>query len=369
MRIDLSELLARVREMGAPLVEFDTAFAPTDDVQLDIELEKGVQVVLADVDSKQGLLTYRGRQVLLYIPDQGRSITDVLDDGTRGRKFHVSECSTLQQKRGDGSFERYVATDRLSGDFDVYGNDYNTKQQVDGNVRLNVCQNCLKFLNYKGAAVGDSRDRRELVSTFSIDGFFATYSSVFDTVPRQFKRGETSGYTADWKDVSRRIRETALWVCGTCNVDLSAHRNLLHAHHRNCNKQDNGEANLVAVCADCHKKEPWHQSMFVSQANTRQINRVRREQGLLSDVNDWQAAFRMSDTAVHGVLSMCRDGGRNVAGKVPQVGYELPGHEGVVVAEVELCWPAERTAVVIGDKPEIHGWRILNIPEALIFFE
>ena len=51
---------------------------------------------------------------------------------------------------------------------------------------------------------------------------------------------------------------------GTCKVNLSNDKRLLHVHHKNSEKSDNREKNLVAFCVECHSKQAGHEHIHVS---------------------------------------------------------------------------------------------------------
>lgn len=67
-----------------------------------------------------------------------------------------------------------------------------------------------------------------------------------------------SRYTSDWSSVSTAYKESQDWTCGDCGVVLcrQENRHLLHVHHRNRNSLDNSRRNLVALCVQCHSKQP-----------------------------------------------------------------------------------------------------------------
>ena len=116
IQFDFSELEAAVRLMGAAPVEFDVHVkaAPLD--RIDAELEQGIELPdLQDVEVSNGLLNYKGRQILLYIRDHAGKVRKTLEDGKLGNKFHVADCKTLQGMRANGRFERYVVTNSFDG--------------------------------------------------------------------------------------------------------------------------------------------------------------------------------------------------------------------------------------------------------------
>jgi 5-methylcytosine-specific restriction endonuclease McrA len=227
---------------------------------------------------------------------------------------------------------------------------------------LQVCQNCLKKLNYKGAA-SKSGEAYKLATNFRIDEFFLTYSTLFRSLPKGIVENAKKGYSDDWPEVSKRTREEADHLCKSCRVDLSERKKLLHVHHVNGEKSDNSPGNLIVLCADCHRKEPHHGHVHIKHADVKAINRFRKEQGLLDDAN-WGKVLKYADSSVEGVIHHCR----NKMRKPPEVGYELVDTTGRVCAEVELAWPSSKQGVYIGDRPDIKGWNFYSIEEALVYF-
>ena len=74
---------------------------------------------------------------------------------------------------------------------------------------------------------------------------------------------------------------------------------------------------------------------------------------------DWEDAAELAASEVHDLLGELS--GRGAA--VPEVGFELVGAGGAVVAESELGWPAHRAAVLLADRQadvaafEAAGWQ------------
>ncbi|WP_461534720.1 HNH endonuclease [Spongorhabdus nitratireducens] len=365
LSVKLDALWASVQQMGAEHTDFDLGEVWDDSVtEFDKELSSsGVEISLEDLVPEQGLLSVKGRQVLLFIPDHSYRIEDVLADPGSGNKFHIADCRKLHEMRQRKRFDRYKVTNNLSGDFNIYGSVQSGKA-VEGIARLNVCKLCLSHLNYKGAANAGGAGRSRLVESFDIGDFFSTYSSLFKHLPKGISHTGT-GYTDDWKDVSYKVRKTAGFTCQKCSLDLSEHKKLLHVHHLNGVKHDNSDANLMVLCLDCHRKEPHHDHMFIRHEETQLLNRLRREQQLiLSGLQDWEQAIKYADTAVHGILDHARH--RNYS--PPEVGYELTNDKGRVVAELELAWPDTRFGIYIDEPVEVDGWYLQSIEQAMEFF-
>ena len=231
LNVDLSALHAAVRRMGAELRDFDIGHRNIPLDSIDIQLERGIELPnLNDLEITNGLLHFQGRQILLYIQDQGRKIADVLVDGSLGRKFHVADCRTLNDMRRKGRFERYVVTNKLDGRFYVTGQEWSSTRAIEGEAELWVCQNCLKALNYKGAQHAKTGD---VARSFSIEEFFSTYSSFFPHLPsREAGQWGDETYADNWTQISAQHKLARDYKCESCGVDLSYHKHLLHVHHR-----------------------------------------------------------------------------------------------------------------------------------------
>ena len=168
--VDYSHLWNAVRRMGADAVEVD--FNITRKIiaidPIDVNLKVGKEVDMSMIDTENGLISYEGRQVLLYIQDHGRNVQDALEDGSKGRKFHVAYCRTLEDMHIKGRYERYVATNDLSGSFYITGVHWERGTSIEGTTSLRVCKNCLMKLNYQGYR----HDRVKVFSAFDLEIFF-----------------------------------------------------------------------------------------------------------------------------------------------------------------------------------------------------
>jgi len=363
--------------MGARRREVDLGTHRLSDIEdVEIRLTEGIEVKLEEVEvNAGGLLAFQGHQVVLYIPDQGRYIEKVLQDASDGKKVHVTDCTALKRMRQAGRFERYAVRNGLSPAFKVHGVAADGRVIEGVEAELLVCRYCLTKLNYKGYQISSSEQRTRIVRDFSLEEFFSRYSSYFSRLPRDAaEKLRANVYSPDWAERSNQVREQAGWQCKKCRVNLKEHKNLLHVHHRNGNRQDNCRDNLIALCVDCHSKQAQHEFMFVRHSDRQIIQRLRREQAIYippragsRSEQDWDNAFQDADPAVHDLLTLIR----HCEEPVPEIGFDIADASGeIVCSNVELGWPARKQAVVLARDdshygPTEFGWNIMTVGEAV----
>lgn len=273
--LEFPELQAQRERIGAPLSEWiigSTTLDPRQ--QLLRTLSTGIEIDIDDIDVGPGkLLTYKGEQVLLYIKDTRSSKWVLENEPEKSRRFHISDCSTLDAMREQGRFERYVVTNNTSEFFLVDWLDPDTNERGETNAALKVCKNCLRTINWRGydhpadrqeTSSGRRQSKSEIWRKFAIDEFLREYSTFFRSKPtRRDTSAKLNIYVENWASISERRRREVGWRCENCKADLSAHPNLLHCHHRNGVVTDNNASNLAVLCALCHAQQPSHQHMKV----------------------------------------------------------------------------------------------------------
>ncbi|MBY7785198.1 HNH endonuclease [Vibrio fluvialis] len=331
--------------------------------KLDLELAEGKDVELKDVDVDSGLLSYKGRQVLLYIKDHGSAVQSVIYRPETGNKFHVADCTKLKSMRTEGRFERYVVINDTSGNFPISGSSYYGGHVDEGVAKLKICKFCLGQLNYKGYSTGAYRT--EVFDQFDMEEFFATYSSFFPHMPSRKAETAETNYSSDWAKISSHYRVEKNFECEQCKVNLRTHRGLLHVHHINGVKSDNQHSNLKALCIDCHSKQPMHNHMLVSHSERQLINQLRKEQGILESLGEWKELFDYADPGVHGVLHACR----KATLKLPEVNFYVEDNLGDIAARIELAWPKHRFGIAISpndiEDANNVGWKVVSINDFL----
>ncbi|RXJ71674.1 HNH endonuclease [Veronia nyctiphanis] len=360
LTVDFFSLKEAVQKMGAKKAgkfELETTVSTIDPI--DITLGGGLSVELKDVDIHSGLLSYKGRQVLLYIKDHGWKVLSAIDDPMTGNRFHVADCSKLKSMRAEGRFERYVVINDTSGNFPISGASHYGRGFEEGKARLKICKLCLKYLNYQGYEFGGIR--KQIFEQFDMSQFFSTYSSFFTHMPSRSAETAKTAYSSDWTKVSSSYRVEKGFSCEQCGVNLRSHRTMLHVHHINGVKSDNSLSNLKALCIDCHSKQPMHRHMAVSHEQRQKVNQLRKEQHILGHLDDWQKVFDFSDPGVHGVLYI----GKRSRLKIPDVNFNINDIHGNSVACLELAWPKEKFGVAISQRDRERatglGWKVVSV--------
>ncbi len=220
---------------------------------IDVDLEK--ITILPD-----GTLAYKDSRILLYI-------RDVYDYHRQRRhqelpKFHVAHCRTLEQMKQNNRFARYVVATREDGLFSI--NRMNNNRIIKSDLLgLKVCQNCLDYLTFDGFASDLSKDKRiNIVNQFSIKRFFEIFpkSLIYNKPEFRDDIAPLNAYPSNWDSISRQAKARNNWTCSKCTIILSKtqYRHYLHVHHKNGQKWDIRDANLIVLCIRCHAEEGLH---------------------------------------------------------------------------------------------------------------
>lgn len=206
-----------------------------------------------DVDPQNGrTLIYKGHTIVVYIRDQRPEYFG-------NYKFHVSNCKTLQAMKSEGRYSRYVLSTRIDGKFRVY----DKVAGEDRFVKLLVCENCLKFLNWKRCR--GYGHIKKFVREFSLEEFFKKHDEYY--VPERPPEpthsdvgGPTNNYSRHQADYSHECRKRAGWKCQDCGIFLGGKesRKFLHTHHSDRDQSNNHPNNLCALCVDCHNRQAGH---------------------------------------------------------------------------------------------------------------
>jgi len=256
--IKFSEFNILRDKMGAPLLEtiaFKQDINRLSIVELEILASKGIDILSKDINIlDDGTLAYKDRRIIIYI----RDIMHFNKYGNSMPKFHLANCTTLQSMRSGGRFSRYVGSIRTDGIFEV--NQFISGRKENQNVKLNVCKNCLGYLNYKNYL----DNKNSIFQEFQLKEFFKIYPTDFHRKPIHTNAtAPLNEYSNDWQTISYQKRTQVNWCCEKCGTNLNDKnlRKYLHVHHKDGSKHNNRQRNLQALCINCHANEPFHSHM------------------------------------------------------------------------------------------------------------
>ena len=263
---DHSALNELRRKMRAELVAYDPEESgPRRITRKDLERLKTTGVVVNPDEIEtlaNGIFTYQGVPVLLYI----YSPTQWTEQQVRLPRYHVCNCRTWFDMKAKGRQDRYVASTRLDGYFELEVYIASLRSSRKTLEKLRVCQNCLDYLSWKGFRIDGmtSSKRMRFVDTFALDEFFEHFGrSQVREKPRWTPNTiPFTSYTDDFDEISSRARAAARWRCQEPGCErllvASWQRRYLHLHHRNGVKGDNSHENLTVLCIEHHAKQPNH---------------------------------------------------------------------------------------------------------------
>ena len=281
MKIEVGNITGELEEIrkrvGAELVEFVPR--PSGE-RINADLTSVAQV--ERLFDRSGLLVHRNRPVFVYIRDHTFSQGTIkFPEG--GKKIHFAVCSTLKEMQRTGRFPRYRMTEN---DNNLYLVDVREgSRYVERDVRLFPCQNCLGQLRYRCFDFSSPRDiKSKIVEEFDAREAFDFLSQHFD-IFRQQMAGRPSatsptGYPRDWNRISRDIRESCGFTCQGCGVKLKRSSHLLDVHHKDGDKRNNRDDNLICLCKLCHADQSAHGHYTLSSGERRLIGDLRKQQRL-----------------------------------------------------------------------------------------
>lgn len=271
--MNLSEILQKLKENALKVSQElqDFQLDKRDDFSINFQQLKsreGIEISLDEIELKDGVWSYQGHHVLLFIPDQW-DIDKVIAGIEEGRKFHLSDCKTLTDMRNKGRIKRYQVTNNTEGIFKVHGISQKSREKRYAEVALHVCKNCLECLNYQDYNKKNYAHKQEVYHNFNLEEFFNSYQTYFKNLPADIGQ-DKAGYADDWDNISKQYRQSQRWCCEQCHVNLENHKRLLHTHHINGVKHDNSWHNLKALCTECHSRQHFHGHMKINH-NDRQL--------------------------------------------------------------------------------------------------
>jgi 5-methylcytosine-specific restriction endonuclease McrA len=145
-------------------------------------------------------------------------------------KFHPLVCEVRETYSG------YVFSPRMP--VDIWNKD---ERVLLKDQNLSMCKRCRSMASH---------------SLFGSRGELPWYEYVLQAVAKD-RPVKSDGYIDLWRQVSEAVREKADWTCQQCRVKLPRLELgiYLEVHHRDGNKRNNAESNLVALCVECHASQ------------------------------------------------------------------------------------------------------------------
>jgi len=270
---DLTDFKNLVDQMGAEFGNWK--LKPIKPEKLPEDLEKELEVDINEIEiTREGLFSYKGYHVLIFIKDTGHSRELLRDRPEESKKFHLTDCKTIDEMKRVKRYERYYATNSTSGEFNVDARE--NDQYFPVKARLKVCKNCMEKLNWANYSFAIGKEKQNIIrDKFVIESFFEKYKSMFSQLPKKYaEEHETSGYSKNQRIISHQYRKQKNWICEKCGRNLVNNKSLLHLHHISGVKSDNSISNLKALCKLCHSKQPKHNHLFLSADDMRKIQSI-----------------------------------------------------------------------------------------------
>ncbi len=165
-------------------------------------IDMSVNIDFIGISEGKGIFSYKKRPVVVYIRDQ--YLDDNAISNKKYNKYHLCYCKSLQKAaKEDRFYNRYVMTRRTEADFwmGIFAKYSEYMVEEYAYRRLNICQDCLRQMNWKGFnkycgsdpnnwwQQGDSAMRAKIVQKFSIDEFLHVMrSEIRSAMSRELKK-------------------------------------------------------------------------------------------------------------------------------------------------------------------------------------
>ena len=283
MKIDDGAITARLKELCKRIGGKPVSFIPRPPVER-VDADLTFEQVEDLCKHPSGLFIHNGQPVFVYIRDH--TVGGPYQFPSDGNKIHFTVCRTLQSMDKKGRIGRYRQTNRNDNQYLVDVIIDGRGRTVEQQVPLFPCRNCLARLHYRCFDF-NSPDyvKQKIVEEFDAKEAFDFLFQHFDIFRQEVAALKSAtlptGYVRGWRRISREIRAAHNFTCHNCRARLSKDQRCLDVHHKNSDKRDNRDDNLVCLCKLCHAKEHAHYRDRVSANDQRIIENARRAQQLI----------------------------------------------------------------------------------------
>ena len=204
-------------------------------------------------------------------------------------KYHLCNCSTIQQFKMNGYFHKY----RWANTESVTVINRNTGDEVLYD-RLELCKNCVSMIRDLAGHVTFQTSEQFVAfvknkvygnETTDKDGLFDDLGEAPIAQEMRKELGlnnsevgaeyDIFGYVHGWEQISKAYREKKDYTCEQCgiHIDDPLDRRFIHVHHKDGNKANNAENNLECLCIDCHAHiDSHHEHNFSKGSKKIQLN-------------------------------------------------------------------------------------------------